>query len=346
MAGPPTAQEGHHDQMLTDFAVSNMEQPSDWFVYDKVFPVQPVNHRSDVFPVYPRGHFLQDQVAPRPVGGVPREVHFRTDQDTYVCIEEGLRAKTDRQQTANWNLPGPGLAQSKVRLLASQHKIHNERKWVSEYMVPGKWSTNKVGVAASPGDGEFLQLDQANRDLIDFFMGECDAFALLTGVWPNRIVIGRAIYRAFRRNSLIRDQIKHTSSAVATLAILATFFDVEQVLSPLGVYNSAGGEIIDPGTGRPVVQETYSRFVGERDMLLTYAGDNPGPDYVGGGTHFAWTGLMAEAFATPDQLADGQTAAVMRGAWEYGEWFDLLQAWTPKTVSPDLGVFYSNVVTA
>lgn len=339
----PTAQEGHFDQMLTDFAVGFMDQPADNFVYHQVFPVQPVNHKSDVYPVYPRGYFLQDQVAPRPVGGVPREVHFRRKQGTYVCIEEGLRAKVDRQETANFNLPGPSLEQSKIRLLSSQHKIHNERKWVTEFMTASKWSLDKTGVASGPTGNQFLQLDQANRDLVDFFAQECDDFSLRTGVWPNRAVLGRSVYRAFRKNTLLRDQVKYTSNTNISLDMLGTFFDIEKVLSPLGVYNTTGGEILDPTTNLPIAQESYARFVGDKSMLLTYAEPNPGPDYQGGGVHFAWTGLMAEAFSSPDQLT-GQTAAVVRGVWDYGEWYDVLQAWTPKVVAPDLGVYYSAVV--
>jgi hypothetical protein len=30
--------------------------------------------------------------------------------------------------------------------------------------------------------------------------------------------------------------------------------------------------------------------------------------------------------------------------WDYGEWFDVLQAFTPKEVIPQMGVFYQNAV--
>jgi hypothetical protein len=40
----------------------------------------------------------------------------------------------------------------------------------------------------------------------------------------------------------------------------------------------------------------------------------------------------------------GFNSAVYRGLWDYGEWFDVLQAFTPKVVNPQMGAFYQNAV--
>lgn len=341
----PTTGEGRYDQRLTDFAVGHLVQPSDYFVYDKMFPVQPVRFKGGTYPVYERGYFMQDQVAPRPEGGVPREVQFRRGEDSYVLVEEGLRAKTDVQSDANWGLNRRELANSKVRLLANHHKIHNERRFVTEFMDPTKWSVSKSGVASAPGANQFLQHNNANTNLRDFWLREMDQFQKETGAWPNRLLLGRNVYRGYGNNPILEQKFQYTSSDNLDLVRLQGYLEIERVLSPLGVYNAAGGEVFNTTTQRWQVQEDYRRFVGERDALLAYVGDQPMPDYVGAGTHFAWTGRMASPFLTPDELSDSP-ATVIRGTWDYGEWFDLLQAWAPKVVAPDLGRYYQNVVSA
>ena len=332
----PTAAEGHFDQMLTDFSVGFMELTDERWIADKVFPIINVAQQSGNYRVLPSGYFLQDQVHPRPMGGVPREIEYRMERQPYYVEEEGLRAKLDKNEAANWSGPGDPR-QNKIRLLTSQHLIHRDRKWASMFMRAGVWGTDLTGVPGAPAAGQFQQWDQANVDVADEIARRADAIGLATGMRPNVLIAGRAVLRGLKKNAAVKDAIKYTQTAVVTTDILSGLFDLDRVLSPTGVYNSAVGEMIDPVSGLPVPRETLAWIVGERDALLVYSGESAGLDTISGGGLFAWTGLHGTgAFNT----------VVNRGTWDYGEWFDVLQAWEPKVIANDLGIFLAAAVSA
>lgn len=351
----PTASEGHFDQMLTDFAVGYTDQRADAFIADKIFPVIPVGLISAQYREFPRGYFFRDQVAPLPDNGTPNEVYYRTEKKSYYCEVEALRVRITNMETATWVGPGDPR-NNKVRLLASQHLVHRDRVWVNEFMRTGVWGKDLTGSATGSGAGETPFWGGANFDIVDYMSEQVDNQSALGAMTPNTLIIGRAVRRALRRNALVKDAIKYTQVGVASLPLLASLFDVSQVLSPTGVYNRTTGEVIDPDTSRPVLQNDYQRLVGDNDALLVYVGESAGIDTVSGGVQFAWNGLSQVAgnsasggatpgFAmTPMADQDGATTAVNRGTWDYGEWMDQLCAHSPKLLSPDLGIYYSGVV--
>ena len=270
------------------------------------------------------------------MGDVPREIGYRLEQGQYAVFEEGLRAKTDVRENASFNRSGDPR-QTKVNLLTRQHLIHRERKWVAAYMRAGQWSTDKTGVVSAPVAGQFVQLDQANQDIVDFIDGERDNMAERTGVMPNTLIVGRSVLRAMRKNNLIKDAIKYTSVASVQLPILAQLLGLNQVLAPTVIHNRAVGEVFNVTRQRFVAREDYGFMFNKREMLLTYVEPTAGLNSLTAGIQIAWTGLLGGgAFNT----------SVNRGTWDYGEWFDVLQATQPQIVAPDLGTYYTNVVAA
>lgn len=365
----PTASSGQFDQMMTDFAVNFSEQRADAYIADKVFPVVPVGRPSASFRTFPRGYFLQDNVAPLPDNGTPNEIYYRTGTDNYSCEVEALRARITNMEAATWVGPGDPR-NNKVRVLARSHLIHRDRAWVSRFMQPGIWGTDLSGTDTGSETGAVMRFDNANVDIVDLISEIVDNQARRGADAPNTMVMGRAVRRALRRNALIKDAIKYTQVGIASLPLLASLLDLENVFSPTGAYNRTGTEVINPATGEPVLDEDYGFIVGENDVLLTYAGESAGQDTVSGGVHFAWIGVRevagnggvngafgglnapsarppggAAGVTTPDEGSD-LTTAVNRGLWDYGEWVDQLCAFQPKMISPDLGVYISGAVAS
>lgn len=301
-----------------------------------MFPVVDVDDPAGLYDIFPRGYFLQDQVAPRPMYGVPREIDFRTEDGRYAVYEEGLRGKTDVRERATHNRRHARREENKVRLLTKQHLIHREKKWIGAFMSPGAWSTTLAGVASGPAAGEFVQIDQANVDLVKFFDEEKEKVAERTGVMPNTLLMGRAILRAARINALLREQIKYTSAANVELGSLAQLLGFNRVLSPISIYNAAVGEVWDTTRERYVPREDYRFMFNKKEMLMLYVDPDAAlQDSMTAGIQVAWTGLLGDgAFNT----------SVIRGTWDYGEWFDVLQATEPQVVAPDLGTYYTDVV--
>lgn len=342
----PTAMEATFDQMLTDFSLGFMEVDESQFVSRQLFPQVDVRLQGSTFRKFERGYFLQDQVAGRPIGGVPREIDFRMDQDVYFCREEGLRAKLDKNERGNFVGPGD-LREDKVKLLTSQHKIHHEVKFVRAFLREGVWSQEKRGVAGVPADAsQFTQFDDATINLKQFWRREREDFAERTGVVPNVLLMGRDVLGAHADNLGIQEQIKYTSPDNITEQLLQGLLEIPRVLSPMGTFNSGVGEIINPATGRLIPRETYEFLVPKKMALLCYTDGQAGLNTVTAGVHFAWANLLeGTPFGADFLRADGgPTSVVMHGVWDYGEWFDVLQAITPQVVAPDLGRLYVDAV--
>jgi hypothetical protein len=247
------------------------------------------------------------------------------------------RGKTDVRERATHNRSA-SREERKVRLLTRQHLIHRERKWIGAFMRPGAWSVTLNGAATVNDPAtQFTQFDQANVDLVKWFDLEKERVAEKTGVMPNTLLMGRAVLRESRTNALLREQVKYTSSSNVNLTNLAELLGFEQVLSPIAIFNAAAGEVWDTARERYVPREDYRFMFGKREMLMTYVEPTAGLDSMTAGIQVAWTGLLGGgAFNT----------SVVRGMWEYGEWFDVLQATEPQIVAPDLGTYYTEVVAA
>ena len=60
----PTLSDVHVNAALTDISVAYI-QNNENFIADKVFPMVPVVHKSDVYYVFSKDDFLRDDVQPR-----------------------------------------------------------------------------------------------------------------------------------------------------------------------------------------------------------------------------------------------------------------------------------------
>lgn len=340
----PTAMEGWFDQLLTDFSVGFNDVDESKYVATKVFPVVDVALQASTFRQVQRAYFYQDQVAPRPEGGVPREVEYRMATGNYFCEEEGLRAKLDKNEAANWVGSGDPR-ENKIRLLTNQHKIHREIKWVNGFMRTGVWGRDRAGVAAAPVGDQFLHLSDPSVDLVQFWRNEKYSRAEVAGEVPNTVVMGVDVYAAHADDAGIKDQLKYTSAESITPEILQRILGVDRILVPEGTFNSGVGEILDTTTGLPVPRETYSFIIPRKSMLFVYTDPSAQLNSMTGGVHFAWNQVGTGTFGAQGPSAGGGfDSAVYRGVWDYGEWFDVLQAFTPKVVNPQMGTFYSGVV--
>ena len=340
----PTAMEGWHDQLLTDFSVGFNDVDEAKYIATKVFPVVDVAKQASTFRRMQRGYFYQDQVAPRPEGGVPREVEYRMTTGTYFCEEEGLRAKLDKNEAANW-VGSTDPRENKIRLLTNQHKIHREIKFVNAFLRAGVWGRDRAGVAAGPAGDQFLHLSDPSVDLVQFWRNEKYNRAEIAGEVPNTLVMGVDVFASHADDTGIKDQLKYTSSESVTPDILARVLGFERILVPEGTFNSGVGEILNTATGLPVPRETYSFIVPRKSMLLLYTDPNAQLNSITGGVHFAWNQVGTGNYgASGPSGGGGFNSAVFRGLWDYGEWFDVLQAFTPAVVNPQMGVFYQTAV--
>lgn len=317
----------HIDQYLTNLSVA-FAQDEGKFVADKVFPVVPVTKQSDKYNIYPKGHFWRDEVAPRPLGGRPNQAGYDVESGTYLCEEEGLEHKIDDRVRANADQPlNPDRAG--MRLLTEQTMIHRDSDWASSYFAKGVWGTDLKGKSSSPGENEFLQLDQSGTEPVEFLDELRDDLGGATGMDPNTLVLGRDVFRVVKNHPEIKDRIKYTQRGIVTAEILAELFGVDKVVIPGSVKNSSAEGVAD----------AIDFIVGRKDMLLVYSAPNPAIDQPSGGYIFAWTGLIPGA-------TNAYGGVIERGREELAH-SDVLQirtAYDMQVVAPELGIFFEGAV--
>ncbi len=318
----------HVDRYLTNYSVSYIQEAAA-FVAQTASSIIPVRKSSDKYVVYPRGYFWRDEVKPRPLGGRPAQVGYKVDSGNYNADEYGLEHVVDDRQRTNADEP-IDLDENAARLLSQKHMIRQDRNWASTFFVTGAWTTELTGVASSPVAGtSFLQWNDANSDPLDVVDDLKDTIHEATGFMPNVMVIGSDVKRKLRTHPDITDRIKYTRLGVSDEQLLATLFEVDQVITARSIYNSAAEGATD----------SFSYIVDKKSVWLGYIEPNPTLDSPTAIATFAWTGLI-----------EGETNA-LGGVMERGrdnrahsDWFQMRMAWDMVQVADDLGAFLLNAV--
>jgi len=317
----------HVDRYLTDFSMMFVQDESG-MVSMKAASLIPVQNQTDIYVTYDRGYFWRDEALPRPLGGRPQQVGYKLGSASYTAIEYGLEATIDDRQRVNADDP-IDLDENAVILLTQKMMIKQERMWCQRFFTAGIWTSEQAGVASSPGANQFLQFNDAASNPIDTIDTAKEILMRATGYKPNTLVLGSKVKKTLRSHPDISDRIKYTQMGVADDAILASLFEVENLMVARGVYNSANEGATD----------SFQFIADETAMWLGYIDPNPSVNSPTAIANFAWTGLIP-----------GQTSK-MGGVIERGrddrahsDYIQDRMAFDLRLVSQDLGCFFNDAV--
>ena len=316
----------HVDRYLTNYSVMFV-QDSRNFVAQRAASVIPVQKQTDIYVFYNRGYFWRDEAQPRPLGGRPQQVGYKIGEGTYSAVEYGLEHVVDDRQRANADEP-IRLDENATILLTQKQLIKQDRIWGQRFFTSGVWATELNGVI-TPGPNQFLPFNDAQSEPIEVIDEAKDTIARKTGFMPNTLVLGAAVKRMLRTHPDISDRIKYTQTGIADDDILATLFEVDNVITARSVFNNA-----DEGA-----TDNFEFILDETAMLLAYIDPNPALDSPTAIGNFAWTGLMP-----------GETNAI-GGVMERGrddrahsDYFQNRMAWDLRQIAAELAVFFNNAV--
>jgi len=341
MPDPNPRQGGVPDPMLTSIALAWAESNAALYTARQVFPQVPSTTSYGKYKVWGRSYFLQDNVGPRPLGGYPRQVGYRTSTDSYSMEEEALEAMIDDRERPDLAYAGDNPETAKIRLLTTQHLVHGDRRWASAFFRTGVWGTDLTGVAAAPAAGQFLQWDNDNSEP-DLLIDERGGLIgdKVGDMWrPNKLVLGRLAAMRLRHHPALMNMLGDQKDRILTNNDIARFFGLPEgsVLVPGGIVNTGPEKESFAATEAAAV---YERVVKSTDALLVYAAPQASAEMPSGGYTFAWTGYLGANAANP-------TAGVIRGRDDraHSDWFHVQTAYDFKVVAPELGVFFSNAVS-
>ncbi|OQX12813.1 MAG: hypothetical protein BWK73_13945 [Thiothrix lacustris] len=93
-----------------------------------------------------------------------------------------------------------------------------------------------------------------------------EAIRTQCGIYPNTLLLSASAYNALRRNALVKDQFKYTSSQSITADMLAGYLDVKKVVVGGGIYWNTAGQAIDIWGNNAVLAYVPDTFGSVGDM--------------------------------------------------------------------------------
>ena len=328
----PTVQDVHVASALTNIAVAYF-QGDDVYIADKVFPMVPVQHQTDVYFVWSKADFFRDEAQLRSDATESAGTGVNLTTQTYSARVWALHQDLGAQVRANAD-PSVDLDVVITRSLMQKLLIRRERIFQTSYMTTGVWSQDVTGSASgTPGTtSTTFWDDDANGDPFTDVAAQQTYILQTTGFLPNRLVLSWSVYQALRKHPLVIDRIKYTNPAYAgtiTPALLASAFDVEQVLVSKAVFNSAGENVA-----------SSMGFVNSKTALLCYTAPSPGLMQAAAGYTFGWagfTGLNNLGVRVAQIPMNWLGVGTIRTEAEMA--FDM------QVVGKDLGVLFNNITS-
>lgn len=318
----PTGRMVHVNRPLTNISIAYIQE-QEMFIADQVFPNVPVNKQSDRYFKYLRDEFWRPEAQKRAPATESAGGGWKIDNTpSYFADVWAVHKDVDDQIRANADQP-IDMDRDSTTWVTQQLLIRRELEWVENYFAAGVWSTDLVGDAA-PGPGEFLYWDADDSDPIKDVTDAAIEIAELTAHRPNVLVLAPRVFNVIRNHEEVIDRIKYTQRGVVTTEILAGLFDVDRVVVPWGVYNTAA-EGLDLDT----------EFIFGDNALLVYANPSPSILQPSGGYIFSWTGYLGAGPA-------GNRISTFRMPQLNADRIEGEMAFDAKMVAPDLGVFFSN----
>lgn len=224
-------------------------------IADRVFPEVPVSKESDVYFVYDGDNVRLDDTI-RANRAEANIVGFDVSTTSYQLEEHALKELVSDRDRGNADAP-LNLDVDAAMHLTEKILIRREVDTATLCFTTTTWGNNATVASAAAWD------TSTSNPIADVLTAT--TIILRTGfVAPNRAVMGWEAMRQLKANSTTTDRIKYTERAIITDEIMASMFDLDQLLVGRGARN-LNTEGVAASTG----------FIWGKDMLVYYTPARP-----------------------------------------------------------------------
>lgn len=326
----PYLSQVHVDRPLTTMSVAYI-QSEDAFICNKVFPVLPVDKKSDRYFVYTKDDWFRDDAQLRAPNTESAGGGYDLDNTpTYSCNVYSYHKDIDEQEVANSDQP-LNPQRDATRFVTRKLLLRQEVQWVTDYFAASKWTGSSTGGDITVG----TTWDDPSSTPIEDVQVQQLSILTNTGFEATDFVLGFAVYQKLIRHPDIIDLIKYGAGpgnpAIANEAALAKIFSVQRVIVSKSVKNTAAKT---PGS----VTFTGALTAGKNALLL-YVNPSPSIMEPSSGYSFMWKGISRglgttiASYVIPMPWLGLDTKRVESEI-----------AFANKIVGADLGAFFSAVV--
>ena len=321
----PSINSVHVDAILTNISIAYL-QNQDNFIADKVFPVIPVDKKSDKFFTYTKNDWFRDEAQRRAGGTESAGGGYGLSTGSYSADVFAFHKDVDDQTLANADAPINPLREA-TEFVTRRLMLRKEIQWNSDFFTSSIWGNDYAGVAGAPGANQVKQWsDYAASDPIDDIEDAKAGILSTTGMEANTLVLGYDVFRALKNHPDIVDRIKYTTAQTVTSDMLASMFDIPRVIISKAV----------KATNNEGASQAYS-FTSGKKALLAYVAPTPGLLTPSAGYSFSWTGVSGGI---------GSTVGVSSFRMESlkADRIEGEMAFDNKVIASDLGWFWDTVV--
>jgi hypothetical protein len=322
----PTLNSVHVDAILTNISVAYM-QNRDNFIADKVFPIIPVDKKSDKYFKYTKNDWFRDEAQRRAPATESAGGGYNLSTDTYSADVFAFHKDVPDQIVANADSPLNPLREA-AEFVTHRLLLRRELQFVSDFMSPGVWGTTINGTAGTATAGTFAtQWSNYNSSdpIEDIEEAKADILSN-TGMEANTLVLGYEVFRQLKNHPDLVDRIKYTSSQTITSEMIAAMFDIPRVIVSKAV----------KATNLEGATEGYAFATGKTAMLCHVA-PSPGLMTPSAGYMFSWTGVsggLGQTIGTSQFRMDSIRADRVEAEIAFDN----------KVIGADLGYFWNNIV--
>jgi hypothetical protein len=266
----PQVSEVHVDAALTNLSVGYRNSA---FISDLLAPVVAVRKQFDRYFVHDsqREAFraTDDRRAP---GSEANEVDFALSTDNYSCDDHALTSVIPDEERDNAD---PAIQPSIDRTEFLREKIDLNK----EIELAAMATSTSVITQSETLAGNDQWSDFANSDPVQAIEERKATIIEAVQVMPNTLVLPYDVYAQVRIHPRVVDRAKYVTLAAIGPDLLAQIFDVERVLVPRALRNTAA-----PG------QTASMSFVWGKDALLCFVPARPAMKQVALAYSFQWNG--------------------------------------------------------
>lgn len=315
----PTATQVHVNAPLTNISIAYI-QSADAFIASRVFPIVPVEKKSDVYYSYTKNDWFRDEAAPRAPSTESAGSGYNTDATaSYTCKTNAIHKDIDDDVRGNFDQPlDPD--RDATQFVTQRILLRQEVAWTSAFFTSGKWATDVTPTS--------LWSDYAASDPIGDVRTGTRTILATTGFKPNKLVLGYDVFTKLQDHPDIIDRLKYTGGAsrAVTREQLAALFDIEEVL------------VCEAVKATNLEGETAGYdFVQGKHALLVFTTKAPSLLQPTGGYIFAWKGVSGGL---------GKTVGIKKFRLEQikSDRIESEYAFDQKLVASDMGYFFASAV--
>lgn len=215
----PTQRDVHIEAPLSNISIAYRNTE---YIGDMIFPVVPVEKRSDVYFTFDKGAFFRDRVQVRAPGTRAQRASYDISTASYVALNYALAKEVPDEVRENADNPlRPDREATEfvtdALLLGQEIRVANIITASS-----GTW-----GYSSSPA----TQWDNDTSDPLGDIDDAVNGVVSSIGRMPNVMVLSYDVWRKLKIHPDILDRIKHTRpGGVATPEDVAGWFDISKVL--------------------------------------------------------------------------------------------------------------------